>query len=200
MIESHHIPEERETLLDFAKREYAKQQELSIFKNVPLKSQTVHDTSASNQIPLLSIGWAMRKERQSNRIAPDVIAWLNELFEDGENTGRKINSPTAAQQMRSITANGKKHFNREKWLNKDQISAYFSRYTAKRKRTNATCCTASKVYDSEEIDGNEDVDETYSIDNNESQHDFDAQYEDEAYAELEMEAKNCARSLTYYSC
>ena len=83
------------------------------------------------------IGWVLAKTRRSDRFSEQVRSILVEQFMIGEETGRKVTSVKAATRMRSLRdETGNRKFGKGAWLTPQQITSYFSRLAAMKKKKN----------------------------------------------------------------
>ena len=76
-------------------------------------------------------GWALKTTKKATRFSPKQRQFLDELFEEGQESGRKLDAATAAQRMRRAKdLTGNRRFHMEEFLSPNQIQAYFSRKAA----------------------------------------------------------------------
>ena len=82
------------------------------------------------------IGWVLAKTRRSNRFSERVNSFLVEQFMIGEETGRKVTPVEAATRMRPLRdETGNRKFGKGEWLTPQQITSYFSRLAAMKKKS-----------------------------------------------------------------
>ena len=113
------------------------------FQNISLdgKRQTRHESEVESATApedgVLKMGWALHKPRGGQtRFSHQVRAYLQKKFEIGLGRGRKEEPSQVANDMRKArNADGTRMFGRTEWLSKLQIQGFFSRMSAKRKRS-----------------------------------------------------------------
>ncbi|XP_061181194.1 uncharacterized protein LOC133189818 [Saccostrea echinata] len=73
-------------------------------------------------------GWALKIARKFARFSTRVKEFLQRVYHEGEESGRKAIPIEVAQRMRSLRdSNGEKFFSSEEWLQPSQINSYFGR-------------------------------------------------------------------------
>ena len=136
----HHSPAEqvRRGLYDTLRIDWVRR-----FQNISLdgKRQTRHESEVESATApedgVLKMGWAVHKPRGGQtRFSHKVRAYLQKKFEIGLGRGRKEEPSQVANDMRKArNADGTRMFGRTEWLSKLQIQGFFSRMSAKRKRS-----------------------------------------------------------------
>ena len=72
------------------------------------------------------MGWALKKSKSRGRYLQHLKEYLNNLFLEGEETGRKANPSDVSSPIKSLkTEDGKTE--RLEWLTAQQVKSYFSR-------------------------------------------------------------------------
>lgn len=88
----------------------------------------------SEEISPLIMGWALKKDRKTQRFSDSVKKHLKVVFEDGEKSGRKSNPVDVAKTLKTVRgSDGKKKFQPSEWLQPSQIASYFCRLSVLRK-------------------------------------------------------------------
>ena len=111
----------------------------------------------------LKMGWALAKQlRGKVRFSPIVRQYLVAKFDYGERTGQKYDAVQVALDMRCARNEcGEMLFRKDDWLNKNQISRFFSRLAKKRRNGKLSSGDNSSTADSqeEEMDGEDNGEE-----------------------------------------
>lgn len=85
-------------------------------------SATIEGESSCN------MGWALKRERKNCRFDSEVRHYLQEVFELGEQTGKKVSAHDVSRNMRVVRdEKGVKRFQPDQYLQPCQISSFFSR-------------------------------------------------------------------------
>ena len=91
--------------------------------------------SSSSEDMEVVVGWVLAKTRRSDRFSEQVRSILVEQFMIGEETGRKVTPVEAATRMRSLRdETGNRKFGKGAWLTPQQITSYFLRLAAMKKK------------------------------------------------------------------
>jgi len=89
-----------------------------------------------------SVPWSKSIQRKSKK----VVAWLQNLFEEGELTGQKTKPAKAAELMKTLRDDSRKLvFDASERLSKSQIQAWFSKYNRDRKKKQAVANALNKL-------------------------------------------------------
>ena len=132
----HSYQEEKESLLDLAKRKYAEvlSQEQGAIPKIR-REDIVDNEEAVDPLPE---GWALKTIKRAARFSRKQKEFLEERFEVGEVTGCKEDPVKVAKQMRlAKDSKGQRRFNPSEYLTSQQISSFFSRLASKRRTTGA---------------------------------------------------------------
>lgn len=74
------------------------------------------------------MGWTLKRERKNCRFDSEVRDYLQEVFELGEQTGKKFSAHDVSRNMRVVRdEKGVKIFQSDQYLQPSQISSFFSR-------------------------------------------------------------------------
>ncbi|CAH1252459.1 Hypp9299 [Branchiostoma lanceolatum] len=123
---------ERETLLDKAKLAYAEKLEQGP-SEVPHLEPSLEARRAT---PHPQQGWALRNPKKHVRFSSKQKEYLDKRFQLGEATGKKSDPLTVSKEMRhACDPQGKRLFQVQEFLTGQQVSSYFSRLAAKRRKT-----------------------------------------------------------------
>ena len=125
---------EKITLQDRAKLSYAEHLQEGQTKMQP--SLPVSSSSSkggrSSQLPM---GWALKSSSKNTRFSTKQKNFLDMKFNLGEQTGKKSSGDEVAQQMRRARGqDGTRLFSLDEFLTPQQISSYFSRMAAKKRK------------------------------------------------------------------
>lgn len=83
----------------------------------------------------LKMGWALQKKKERQEKSDDVNIFLNDLFNQGQKTGNKIDPKSASEKMKKERkSDGTKRFGRDEWLTTSQIRSWFSRRASTEKK------------------------------------------------------------------
>ena len=94
------------------------------------KSQDEHFKENST----LTMGWALKRERKTQRFSDSVKNYLKTVFEEGEKSGKKSNPVDVAKTLKTARgSDGKKKFQPSEWLQPSQIASYFCRLSVLRR-------------------------------------------------------------------
>jgi hypothetical protein len=99
-------------------------------------------------------GWALHKSKGGGKRFPKAVKdYLIAKYDLREKTGNKCNPQKVAEDMRHAKLqNGDRRFSREDWLNKSQISSFFSRITAARRKQSQLGTQISIDPDDDDLD------------------------------------------------
>ena len=121
---------EKHTLLDLAKMGYKSSLEDG--------AGVIPTLQGRNASPLAE-GWALRASKKTYRFSKKQKDYLLAKFEIGESTGRKVDANTVAQNMRHVRdSDDERLFQASEFLSSQQITSYFSRLAAKRRKAAPT--------------------------------------------------------------
>ncbi|KAI8493831.1 hypothetical protein Bbelb_281780 [Branchiostoma belcheri] len=127
---------ERETLLDKAKLKYAERLEQGP-SAVPHVEPSLQ-LEAKRNTPCPQQGWALRSPKKPVRFTIKQKTYLDRQFLLGETTGKKLDPVTVSREMRkACDSQGQRLFRVTEFLTSQQVSSYFSRLAAKRRKTAA---------------------------------------------------------------
>lgn len=122
---------EKHSLFDLAKIGYQARLEEGVGVVPTITPELTESSSVT-----ASEGWALRAAKKYYRFSSKQKEYLDEKFEIGNVTGRKLNGEFVARQMRRAQGeDGKRLFNVSEFLSHQQIGSYFSRSAAKFKGT-----------------------------------------------------------------
>ena len=125
---------ERITIYDIAKLSYAQHLQEGQVRERPSIAVTSSNT-INRESHVLPMGWALKQSSNKARFSERQKQFLDERFNIGERTGKKSNGEDVAQQMRRVCRpDGNRLFYVNEFLTPQQISSYFSRMAAKRKK------------------------------------------------------------------
>ena len=84
------------------------------------------------------MGWALQQAREAaKRFPEETCRYLTTKFDFGEVTGNKADPQQVSLDMRCAKdVNVTRLFQREQWLSKSQITGFFSRLVAGRRKKN----------------------------------------------------------------
>lgn len=139
MYGNHKLKLERMTLLDRAKLSYAQHLEAGSQTVISVSTQKASSQKERNpQKP--SRGWALREsEKKYKRFNDKQKKYMEGKFIEGEKTGIKSSGEDVAKEMRFIRdENGERIFTFDEFLRPQQITSFFSRLAAKRKKISET--------------------------------------------------------------
>ena len=123
---------ERQSLLDKAKAMYVEKLLHGAGEQPVMKSS---DTLLVNRYDMLPQGWALRTTKSSKRFNERQKSYLNEKFNNGNETGHKLDQVTVSQDMRfAKDQDGNRRFTLNEFLTPQQIQSYFSRKASKKKK------------------------------------------------------------------
>ena len=130
---NHKYALERETLYDKAMISYAAKLEQGATSKVPEISEGT--TLRRTEHDVLNMGWALKSNKPRKRFSDEQKKYLLELYDLGEKTGRKADPAEVARGMRKAKLqNGEAMF--KPYEPSQQISGFFSRETARRRKAN----------------------------------------------------------------
>ena len=79
------------------------------------------------------MGWALKTSRKSTRHDPKVKAFVEDLYDLGEKTKKKVTAEEAVRLIKTATdREGSRRFKKEHWLTAKQVKNLYGRITAKR--------------------------------------------------------------------
>jgi hypothetical protein len=82
----------------------------------------------------LPMGWALKSTTKKRRFSDEQKKYLLEIFQIGEQTGKKVDPASASKMMRTArNIDGTRKFKKEDFLSSRQIAGFFSRTAAKKK-------------------------------------------------------------------
>ena len=85
----------------------------------------------------LPMGWALKSTTKKRRFSDEQKKYLLEIFQIGEQTGKKVDLASASKMIRTArNIDGTREFKKEDFLSSGQIVGFFSR-TAAKKKSNA---------------------------------------------------------------
>jgi len=136
--------EERRSLMDLAKLEYAKLLEEGVGTIPTLSATTTSDGMPTHR--KLDEGWSLKKTAKSYRFNEKQRNYLLAKFNIGAITGRKANPDAVAKEMRrSIGPDGKRLFLVTEFLSAQQIKSFFARQAAKQSSTTSQPQTENDI-------------------------------------------------------
>uniref|UniRef100_A0A8W8HL56 C2H2-type domain-containing protein n=1 Tax=Magallana gigas TaxID=29159 RepID=A0A8W8HL56_MAGGI len=87
-----------------------------------------HTLVKNSSVEKLQQGWALKKTMKFARFSSKVKDFLHRVFQEGEESGRKVIPVEVSQRMKSLrNSTGEKFFNPNEWLQPSQINSFFSR-------------------------------------------------------------------------
>ncbi len=96
-----------------------------------LAYKEIEDTGRRSE-QQMSQGWALRRVKPHQTFNPNQVTFLQNLFNEGEQTGRKHTAKDASVAMRNArNADGGLRFTAAEYLTETQIRALFSRWNGK---------------------------------------------------------------------
>ena len=121
--------EERLSLLDLAKTEYAG----LLQEGVSCKPTTQSMTALpAKEFVDLQEGWALKESKKSYRFNEKQKSYLEAKFNIGQSSGRKVEPETVAREMRrALDSDGRRLFIPSEFLTVSQVTSFFSRLAAK---------------------------------------------------------------------
>jgi hypothetical protein len=88
----------------------------------------MEDTCTNTSQQKLQQGWALKKPRKFARFSAKVKEFLDTVFHEGEEAGRKAIPVEVSHRMRYLrNIDGQKLFHPDEWLQPSQINSYFGR-------------------------------------------------------------------------
>ncbi len=82
----------------------------------------------------LPMGWALKSTTKKRRFSDEQKKYLLEIFQIGEQTGKKVDPASASKMMRAArNIDGTRKLKKEDFLSSRQIAGFFSRTAAKKK-------------------------------------------------------------------
>ena len=137
MYGKHQFKLERLTLLDRAKISYAQHLEAGSQTVITVSAIPAQSTMDKEKGPKpLSKGWALKEsEKKHRRFNKKQKQYMDKKFDEGEKTGIKSSGEEVSKEMRYVRdASGRRIFNFDEYLRPQQITSYFSRTAAKRRK------------------------------------------------------------------
>jgi len=129
---SHNKKQEKITLIDRAKKGYARRLEIQ-YGAVPSKPSACNFLEEENDT-VSGMGWALPQQKAKSKFNDKQKQYLGKKFEEGEITGRKLKADEVAQDMRRAKDEmGKRIFTIEEFLTSKQVASFFSRLSAKKR-------------------------------------------------------------------
>uniref|UniRef100_A0A914CGH7 Uncharacterized protein n=1 Tax=Acrobeloides nanus TaxID=290746 RepID=A0A914CGH7_9BILA len=124
---------------DYALKTYLEKiEEIDRSRAIPV---IIDDIAVAIETPIddndekLSEGWALKSARQFQLFSDDVKQFLDDQFDNGQRTGKKIDSKTVEQLMKTATDElGNRRFMVKDRLTARQIASYFSRRASKKRQ------------------------------------------------------------------
>ncbi|CAF3133213.1 unnamed protein product [Rotaria sp. Silwood2] len=163
-----HIPE-KVTLMDTAKKMFHSRLANADNKRIISLSPNdfVFDSNNCDQVPELTVGWALPVTRPPVRFTNKQRKFLDEKFNDGILYGRFWKPETVVSEMQNAkSSQGKFIFDINEWLTTSQVRGYFSRIRSIKTQKNAqlSSSTASNhaIYTESEQEEGQDLDEDAS--------------------------------------
>ena len=147
--EKHKYAQEQETLYDKAIMMYASKLEHGPTSEAPQISEgvTVHVVDT----PVLKMGWALKSTKEYKRLSEKQKKYLVDCYDIGDDTGQKADPVSISRTMRKARlSSGEPMFTAAEYLTAQQISSFFSRETAKRRKATAGDSTQTQK-DEQEI-------------------------------------------------
>ncbi|KAI8490860.1 hypothetical protein Bbelb_312790 [Branchiostoma belcheri] len=142
---------ERETLLDKAKLKYAERLEQGP-SAVPHVEPSLQ-LEAKRNTPCPQQGWALRSPKKPVRFTIKQKTYLDRQFLLGETTGKKLDPVTVSREMRkACDSQDQRLFRVTEFLTSQQVSSYFSRLAAKRRKTAADADAEDEQQDPAELE------------------------------------------------
>ena len=125
---------EHETLYDKAMKSYASKLEHGASKVVEADEEGHSVPLVENLQNTLPMGWALKSTTKKRRFSDEQKKYLLEIFQKGEQTGKKADPASASKMMRTArNTDGTRKFGKEDFLSSRQIAGFFSRTAAKKK-------------------------------------------------------------------
>lgn len=125
-----HVPEKTSTY-DEIRHLWSESCHSNLFSSTQLVQigtdrHTIEDPNLS--VKKLQQGWALKKPRKFARFSAKVREFLQRVFQEGEESGRKAMPIEVSQRMRSLrNEDGEKIFSPDEWLQPSQVNSYFGR-------------------------------------------------------------------------
>ena len=143
----HEKKQEKITLIDRAKKGYARRLEMQ-YGVVPSKSSACVLLEEENH-KVSEKGWALAQQKSKSKFNDRQKSYLTKKFEEGEKSGKKLKADEVAQDMRRVRDEmGRRVFTIEEFLTSKQVASFFSRLAAK-KRSGTT--SDNEAIEAEEI-------------------------------------------------
>ncbi|CAF4478486.1 unnamed protein product [Rotaria sp. Silwood2] len=163
-----HIPE-KVTLMDTAKKMFHTRLSNADNKRVISLSSNdvVLDSNNCDQVPELTVGWALPVTRPPVRFTNKQKKFLDEKFNDGILHGRFWKPETVVSEMQNAkSSQGKFIFDIKEWLTTSQVRGYFSRIrsiiTQKNAQFSSSTSSSNSVCAESEQEEGQDLDEDAS--------------------------------------
>lgn len=137
MYGKHKLKLERMTLLDRAKISYAEHLEAGSQTIISVSTKPTQTAKQKGKTPQKSSkGWALREsEKKYKRFSDKQKEYMEKKFIEGVKTGIKSSGEDVSKEMRFIRdENGNRIFSFDEFLRPQQITSFFSRMAAKRKK------------------------------------------------------------------
>ena len=132
--ERHMYAIEHETLYDKAMKSYATKLEQGSSKLVETDQENVNVPLGENLQSTLPMGWVLKSTTKKRRFSDEQKKYLLEIFQKGEQTGKKADPASASKMIRTArNTDGTRKFKKEDFLSSRQIAGFFSRTAAKKK-------------------------------------------------------------------
>jgi hypothetical protein len=147
--EKHKYALEHETLYDKAIMMYASKLEHGPTCDVPQISEGIPVDVVDT--PVLKMGWALKSTKEYKRLSEKQKKYLLARYDVGEETGQKADPVSVSRTMKKARhSSGDPIFTATEYLTAQQISGFFSRETAKRRKAAAGDSTKTQK-DEQEI-------------------------------------------------
>ena len=128
----HEKKQEKITLIDRAKKGYARRLEMQ-YGVVPSKTSACVLLEEEND-KVSEKGWALAQQKSKSKFSDRQRAYLTKNFEEGEKSGKKLKADEVAQDiMRVRDEMGRRVFTIEEFLTSKQVASFFLRLAAKKR-------------------------------------------------------------------
>ena len=150
----HEKKQEKITLIDRAKKGYARRLEMQ-YGVVPSKTSACVLLEEEND-KVSEKGWALAQQKSKSKFSDRQKAYLTKKFEEGEKSGKKLKADEVAEDMRRVRDEmGRRVFTIEEFLTSKQVASFFSRLAAKKRSVTTS--------DNEAIEAEEIRKETHGL-------------------------------------
>ncbi|CAG2239437.1 unnamed protein product [Mytilus edulis] len=117
---------EKQSLMDRSKSEYSVKLDKLYPKTVNISCSTTSEIANT-----VKIGWALKMKKKKTIFNVEQKQFMQDQFDIGKHTGRKVDPFEAAKLMMVEVKNGERRFKKSEYLTGSQISGYFSRLSQK---------------------------------------------------------------------